>query len=151
MTEKEIGILLGFNGILIFIVEMPLIHYLEKKNSNSLYFVFIGAVFLLFSFLIYQIGHHSSLLWIGMVFMSIAEMIAFPFANSFALNRSKRGYTGQYMALFSIAFSIAHVFGHNIGFQLINKFSFETAWWWIILLGSIMTLLFFILKSNSKD
>jgi predicted MFS family arabinose efflux permease len=151
MTEKEIGILLGFNGILIFIVEMPLIHYLEKKNSNSLYYVFIGAVFLLFSFLIYQIGHHSSLLWIGMVFMSIAEMIAFPFANSFALNRSKRGYTGQYMALFSIAFSIAHVFGHNIGFQLINKFSFETAWWWIILLGSIMTLLFFILKSKSKD
>lgn len=151
LSEKAIGILLGFNGLLIFVIEMPLIHYLEKKNSNSLYYVFIGAIFLLFSFLIFQVGHHVSLLWIGMGFMSIAEVIAFPFANSFALNRSKRGRTGQYMALFTIAFSIAHVFGHNIGFQLINKFKFEITWWFMIAICLIMTILFFVLKTRSKE
>ncbi len=129
---------------------MPIIHYLEKKKSNSLYYVFIGAVFLLSSFLILQIGHHMSLLWIGMALMSIAEVIAFPFANSYALNRSKRGLTGQYMALFSIAFSIAHVFGHNAGFQLINNFGFEITWWFMIIFCLIMSILFYLLKSRDK-
>lgn len=151
LSEKSVGILLGFNGLLIFIIEMPLIHYLEKKSSNSLSFVFIGAIFLLSSFLILQLGHHVSLLWVGMAFMSVAEVIAFPFANSFALNRSKRGLTGQYMALFTIAFSIAHVFGHNAGFQLIDKFGFAITWWWIIVVCLIMSILFFLLKSKNKE
>jgi predicted MFS family arabinose efflux permease len=124
-----IGILLGFNGLLIFLIEMPLVHYLEKRNSNTLYYVFLGAFLLLLSFAVLQIGHHVALLWVGMTLMSFAEVIAFPFANSFALSRSKRGRTGQYMALFSLSFSIAHIFAHNAGFQLINSVGFNYTWW----------------------
>lgn len=150
LSEKMIGILLGFNGLLIFLIEMPLVHYLEKRNSNTLYFVFLGAFLLLLSFAVLQIGHHVALLWIGMTLMSFAEVIAFPFANSFALSRSKRGRTGQYMALFSLSFSIAHIFAHNAGFQLINSVGFHYTWWLIILVCFIMTLLFFFLKTKNK-
>jgi predicted MFS family arabinose efflux permease len=143
LSEKMIGILLGFNGLLIFLIEMPLVHYLEKRNTNTLYYVFIGALLLLLSFIVLQIGHHVALLWIGMTFMSFAELIAFPFANSFALSRSKKGKTGQYMALFSLSFSIAHIFAHNAGFQLINTVGFHYTWWLIIIVCFIMTLLFF--------
>jgi MFS family permease len=83
--------------------------------------------------------------------MSFAEVIAFPFANSFALSRSKRGKTGQYMALFSISFSIAHIIAHNAGFQLIARFGSSNAWWWIILACGIMALLFFFLKRNNQS
>jgi MFS family permease len=98
------------------------------------------------SFLVLQLGHHVSLLWIGMTLMSFAEIIAFPFANSFALSRSKRGRTGQYMALFSISFSIAHIFAHNAGFQLISKFGSTNAWWWMIFICILMSILFCFLK-----
>ncbi len=150
LSEKMIGILLGFNGLLIFLIEMPLVHYLEKRNSNTLYYVFLGVLLLLLSFAVLQIGHHVALLWIGMTLMSFAEVIAFPFANSFALSRSKRGRTGQYMALFSLSFSIAHIFAHNAGFQLINSVGFNYTWWLIILVCFIMTLLFFFLKTKNK-
>lgn len=150
LSEKMIGLLLGFNGLLIFLIEMPLVHYLEKRNSNTLHFVFIGALLLLMSFVVLQIGHHVALLWVGMTFMSFAEVIAFPFANSFALSRSKRGRTGQYMALFSLSFSIAHIFAHNAGFQLINRIGFHYTWWLIIIVCSIMTMLFFYLKTKNK-
>ncbi len=150
LSEKMIGILLGFNGLLIFLIEMPLVHYLEKRNTNTLYYVFIGALLLLLSFIVLQIGHHVALLWIGMTFMSFAELIAFPFANSFALSRSKKGKTGQYMALFSLSFSIAHIFAHNAGFQLINTVGFHYTWWLIIIVCFIMTLLFFSLKTKNR-
>jgi predicted MFS family arabinose efflux permease len=146
LSERYVGLLLGFNGFLIFLIEMPVVHYLEKRNSNTLHYVFLGAVLLLLSFLVLQLGHHVSLLWIGMTLMSFAEIIAFPFANSFALSRSKRGRTGQYMALFSISFSIAHIFAHNAGFQLISKFGSTNAWWWMIFICVLMSILFYFLK-----
>jgi predicted MFS family arabinose efflux permease len=150
LSEKSIGLLLGFNGLLIFAIEMPVVHYLEKRNSNALHYVFMGAVLLLLSFIVLQFGHHVSLLWIGITLMSLAEVIAFPFANSFALSRSKRGRTGQYMALFSLSFSIAHIFAHNSGFQLIAHVGFNLTWWIIIAICAIMTVLFYFLKTKNN-
>jgi predicted MFS family arabinose efflux permease len=151
LSEKAIGILMGFNGFLVFIIEMPVVHYLEKKKKGELLFVFYGAILLFFSFLVLQIGHHVALLWIGMALMSFAEVIAFPFANSYALKRSHRGLVGQYMALFSLSFSIGHIFAHNSGFQMINYFGFSITW---IVIAAICLIVIFILyqiKQNEDD
>ena len=48
--------------------------------------------------------------------MTVGEMLAFPYSNAFAMQRAKKGHPGEYMALYSIAFSLAHVFGHKLGF-----------------------------------
>lgn len=149
LSEKSVGLLLGYNGLVVFLIEMPLIHYLEKRNSNTLHYIYRGAILLLMSFLVLQIGHHVSLLWVGMTLMSVSEVIAFPFANSFALNRSARGRTGQYMALFSLSFSVAHIFAHNVGFQLIAGSGFTNTWWWMIGIAFIMTMVFFYLKTKN--
>jgi predicted MFS family arabinose efflux permease len=146
LSEKYIGLLLGFNGLLVFLIEMPLVHFLEQKGKDPLLFVTIGSFLLMLSFLILQLGHFEGLLWTGMVLMSFSEVIAFPFANTFALDRSKKGKTGEYMALYTISFSIAHVFAHNAGFQLIDSISFEWTWWIMVITGLIMTILFRSLK-----
>ncbi len=36
---------------------------------------------------------------------------------------------GDYMALFTMSFSIAHIFGHNSGMQLIDKFGYDITWY----------------------
>lgn len=33
------------------------------------------------------------------------------------------------MALYMMAFSVAHIFGHNSGMQLINAFGYTTTWY----------------------
>lgn len=146
LSEKYIGLLLGFNGLVVFLVEMPLVHWLEKKGKNPILFVTVGSLLLLISFLILQTGHFEGLLWAGMVLMSFSELIAFPFANTYALDRSKKGKTGQYMALYTISFSIAHIFAHNAGFQLIDHLGFSLTWWVMVGISLVMTILFFALK-----
>jgi predicted MFS family arabinose efflux permease len=32
------------------------------------------------------------------------------------------------MALYSIAFSLSHIFSHNIGMQMVDTFGFEFTW-----------------------
>jgi len=150
LTEKEVGILMGFNGFLVFIIEMPVVHYFEKKKKGDLPYVYLGAILLFFSFLVLQIGHHVALLWIGMTLMSFAEVIAFPFANSYALNRSHRGLVGQYMALFSLSFSIGHIFAHNGGFQLIHQFGFPITWWFMAIICLIVVFMLYWLKQKEK-
>jgi predicted MFS family arabinose efflux permease len=137
LTEFEIGILLGINGFLIFLFEMPLIKYLEGKIRSPLFHVITGTILVAISFLLINLTGWVGILLVGMIFLTIGEMIAFPFSNSFALKRAEGGKQGSYMALYSIAFSIGHIFGHNSGMQMINNFGYTLTWNLMILLSLI--------------
>jgi len=146
LTEDEIGLLLGFNGFLIFLFEMPLVQFFEKKAWSNLSIVMIGCFLTFLSFVVLNISGWIGMLVIGMILMSFGEMLVFPFSNAFALNRAKRGNQGEYLALYSISFSVSHILGHNSGFHLIDLFGFEFTWYFMIMLGIIACLLLYYLN-----
>lgn len=134
LTELEIGILMGFNGFFIFLFEMPLISWLEQKKLSKIGLVLIGLFLVSISFLVLNMTSWIGIVVIGILLMTIGEMVAFPFSNSFALERGKKGNQGQYMAMYAITFSIANIFSHNAGMQLIDTFGYYFTW-------NVMTLL----------
>ncbi len=81
------------------------------------------------SFILINLTGWVGILIVGMTVLSFGEMIAFPFSNSFALKRAEKGKQGSYMAMYSIAFSISHIFGHNTGMQLMGKFGYDFTWY----------------------
>jgi predicted MFS family arabinose efflux permease len=128
LSELQIGWLFAANGILIFLLEMPLVKYFESSRFPALILV-IGGVFLVgLGYVILILTAWQGILMISMVLLTVGEMLAFPFSNAYAMERSKRGNAGEYMAFYSIAFSLGHVFGHNTGMQLVNKIGFEKTW-----------------------
>ncbi|WP_242121613.1 MDR family MFS transporter [Aestuariivivens sediminicola] len=148
LTELEIGILLGMNGFLIFVFEMPLIKWLENTRRTKTGLMLIGAVLTALSFLVLNFTSWAGILVVGMLLMTFGEMIAFPFSNAFAIERAKKGNQGEYMALYSISFSIAHIIGHNAGMQMTDQLGFDNTWHIITLLGAVCVFLLFILKRN---
>jgi predicted MFS family arabinose efflux permease len=150
LSELEIGLLLGANGFIIFLLEMPLIKWLEHSGLSEVKLMIIGAILTSLSFIILNITSWSGILILGMFFMTIGEMIAFPFSNAFAMQRAKKGNQGEYMALYSIAFSMAHIFGHKSGFQMVNNWGFNITWYTITLIGGFCVFLLLILKSQLK-
>ena len=132
LSEAQIGLLIGLNGLIVFLLEMPLVHALEKRNFSRIWLMFIGMFLLGLSFLVLNLSAWSGILIIALILMSVAEMLVFPFSNSFAMEYSKRGRRGEYMALYSIAFSISHVFSHNAGMQSIHHFGFEITWYGLV-------------------
>lgn len=141
LTELEIGLLMGMNGFLIFLLEMPLIKWLEDSKYSKEFLMFIGLFLTGISFLVLNLTGWTGILIIGMLFMTIGEMIAFPFSNAFVMERAKRGNQGEYMAYYSIAFSISHIFGHNSGMQMVDAFGFDKTWT-IITIMSVVGLAF---------
>lgn len=150
LSEDQIGLLLGFSGLIIFLLEMPLVKYLESKPWSNTSKSIIGCILLVLSFLILNLTAWQGVLIIGLFLMTVGEMIVFPFSNAFALESAKKGNQGEYMALYSIAFSISHVFGHNSGMQLISKVGYDKTWYFMSLLGGLCILILFYLRNKIK-
>lgn len=137
LKEYEIGMLLGLNGLIIVLLEMPLIKWLENTGKSKVYLMMIGLVLTGLSFVTVLVSPWIGVLTIGMIFMTLGEMIAFPFSNSFVIDRAKKGKQGEYMALYVISMSISHVFGHNVGLHMIDYFGFYTTWTVISILSLV--------------
>jgi len=151
LSELQIGLLLGANGFFIFLLEMPLIKWLENSKYTKTGLMLFGVALTALSFIVLNLTTWTGILIIGMFLMTVGEMIAFPFSNAFAMQRAKKGNQGEYMALYSIAFSIAHIFGHNAGMRLVDGFGFNNTWYIMSILGSICAFLFLFLKVYMKN
>lgn len=150
LSELQIGLILGLNGFLIFIFEMPLIKWLETSTNSKLSLMLFGVILTGFSLLVLNLTSWSGILVLGMILMTVGEMIAFPFSNAFAVERAQKGHQGEYMALYSISFSIAHIFGHNAGLQMTSTFGFEITWYLVSLVALLCALILFTLNKNLK-
>ncbi|UCD62244.1 MAG: MFS transporter [Flavobacteriaceae bacterium] len=146
LSETQIGLLLGMNGFLIVVFEMPLIKFLETRSLSKVAHVMIGLMLVTISLLILNFSSWVGIVIIGMLFMTLGEMIAFPFSYAFAMDRAQRGKPGEYMALYSISFSIAHIFGHNTGMISIAKLGYQSTWYLAGFIGLLGILLLLWLK-----
>ena len=151
LQEQQIGLLLGLNGFLIFVFEMPLIAFLESKNWSQVGNVITGLLLVGLSFLLFLITPWAGILVIGMTVATLGEMIAFPFGNAFALRRAKLGRQGAYMGLYSMSFSLSHIFGHNSGMQLVAALGYNSTWIVMIFVTGIAFLLLYYVRRKVKS
>ena len=129
LSEEYIGLLLASNGLLIFLLEMPLVKYCEEKRFTLQTILRTSVVLFVLSFLVLNLFPVVAFLWVGMVFMTVGEMLNFPFMNRFAYERADRGQPGSYMGLYTIAWSVAHIIGHTLGLNMVKQFGFTMTWY----------------------
>ncbi len=145
MSEFAIGVLLGVNGLLIFLLEMPLIKYCEDRAFDRMRILVMSVALFALSFVVLNVFPTIAFLWVGMVLVTVGEMLNFPFMNRFAFDRAEHGATGAYMALFTISWSVAHIIGHTLGLNLIAQFGYELTWYiftamLVVAMGMLMVL-----------
>ncbi len=129
LSEEYIGLILGSNGLLIFLVEMQLVRYMESRGIG-LHLILRGSVLLFAaSFVVLNLVPHVAFLWLGMLFMTVGEMLCFPFTNRMANERADRGSPGAYMGLYTVSWSVSHIIGHSLGLHLIAWTDFTCTWW----------------------
>lgn len=154
LTEDLIGWLMFLNGAMIVIFEMPLVTWLERRNLSKTMATFWGGVLIGLSFLIVTTTDWTGILILGMILLTLGEMVGSPFASALALQMAPKGRKGSYMGLYSMSFSISHIFGHTSGMNLAASYSFHLAWYsmaGIIALVSLLTLVLYLLLKKSKN
>ncbi|WP_333810161.1 MDR family MFS transporter [Flavobacterium sp.] len=152
LSEFQTGLLLTLNGVLVFFLEMPIVSYIEKHKINKLKIITYGCLAMAISLYLLLINNWAGILIIMMIFMTFAEMFAFPFSNSFAMSRAPIGHEGRYMAIFTMSYSLAHILSAKTGMEIIDLFNYQTNWFFMGTLGVIGVLLFvWVIKLVEKE
>jgi predicted MFS family arabinose efflux permease len=128
LSEFQTGLFMATNGFLIFILEMPMVSFIEKNSINKVKVILLGTFLFSISFFILMYQTLCGVLWISLIILTIGEMMSFPFFNSVALSRAPKGQHGKYMGIFSMSFSFGHIFSSKMGMEIIDKYGYVTNW-----------------------
>lgn len=147
-SEGKIGLLLALNGLIIVLFEMPLIKKLEHI-TRYMRMISLGSLLLVFSFMTLISGSDALLFAVlFIVLMSFAETFAMPFMTNYAVSRPTEDRRGQYMALYSMAYGVAHIFAPIGSMQLAERFGFSTTYLIFMLASIAITLAFYSLRKR---
>jgi len=128
-SEQFIGLLMGLNGILIVLFEMIIVHSLEAKK-RPLRIICVGILLTGTGFALQNVlpGAKFAALII-VLFVTLGEILAMPFMNSFWINRTTPRNRGEYAAVYTMAWSVAQIVSPVAGGQLVAYSGFNPLWW----------------------
>lgn len=148
LSERFIGFIMAFNGLIIVAIEMVLIYILEQKNRNMFYIRF-GLVMCSLAFFSLLLPGNAKLITLIMIlFITLGEITSMPFMNSFWIKRSNETNRGQYAALYTIAWGTGQTLGPFFCSKLVEATNFPVMF---ITLGCVLLLTafgFYKLKNN---
>jgi predicted MFS family arabinose efflux permease len=134
-TEDYIGILMALNGLLVVIIELPIIHLIEKKGQMRM--MAFGTLMVGTAFLLLLPGKFMVFAILATLMFTLGEVFSLPFATTVVLNRSSEKMRARYMAFYGMTFSLCHIAAPVFGMFIADKFSFTALW---IILAVLMML-----------
>ncbi|MBB2150702.1 MFS transporter [Pedobacter gandavensis] len=149
MTEANIGVILAFSGIVVFLLEMLLVHIAEKRFTPRDIMV-MGTLLCGFSFLILNLAHGTWVLYMAMFVLCLAEILAMPFMATITLQRSSVQTRGAYMGVNALCVSAAHVFSPFLGTRVAAIYGFNVLWWGTVVVLLLTSIGFFFVMKKMK-
>ena len=127
MDESQIGLLMGFSGLLIVLLEMPLVKMVEKRMSIAV-ILFYGTLVTSITYFIYLFNPTIAMLYLAIFLMSIGEMLILPFMSTVTALRSDENNKGVYMGMNGLAASVALVISPYVGTKVVELYSYNVLW-----------------------
>ena len=150
-SEWGIGLMMALNGLLVFSVEMPMIHRIDGRRPQLVYVRF-GLLLYIASYLAFlmPLGFVGSAL-LYTTAISFGEMFVMPFSSNYVFGRSAGSRQGQYMALYTMAYSLANILAPLFGTQVIAAWGYHTLWQLVAALAGIAWLGFWWLEKKQRS
>lgn len=137
LTETYIGFLMALNGLFIVLFEMVIVYLLERRERIVAYIVFgtLLCSLAFFSLLLPLPAKWVTLVMIALI--TVGEIAAMPFMNTFWTRRSSNSNRGQYAALYTIAWGTGQTLGPLLCATLADRQGFNAMF---VLLGTTLLL-----------
>jgi len=149
LTEADIGLILAFSGMVVFLLEMLLVHIAEKRMTARAVITW-GALLCGVSFLILNLAHGIWVLYVSMFVLCISEILAMPFMATVTLQRSSLKTRGAYMGVNALSFSAAHIFSPFVGTRIAAIYGFEALWYGTAVLLLLTAVGFLVVMKKMK-
>lgn len=151
LTEFHTGMLFFLNGLIIVVLEMPVVHIIEKRKMEETKLIYYASILMGLSFVVLLYNAWVGILIVSMVIITVGEMIGFPYTNAFAMKRAKSGNEGRYMALYTMSFSLAHIVSPKLGLDIVAKYGYQANFIMISIFGFVAIILSIWLQREIKS
>lgn len=146
LTEADIGMLLAYSGLVVFALEMLLVHIAERKMTSA-QVIILGTILCGVSFSMLVLPGKFVLLYVSMFFLCISEILVMPFVATVTVQRSGTTNRGAYMGFGALAYAVAHIVSPYCGTRIASFYGFDVLW----LLTGVITILtaigfYFVMK-----
>ncbi len=126
LTERRIGLVFGFNGLLIVALEMPLVRLFERREALGM--VALGSVLLGAGFALQPLGTGLAFALLSVTVWTAGEMLGLPFANTVPMQRAGRRRSGEYMGLYTATYAAGFFVAGPVGFAVYGRFGGAVLW-----------------------
>jgi len=116
------------NGLLVFLLEMPLIYKIEKSKRYIKPMV-LGTILTAFAYIaLGTVGHVMTAIILYSLLVAFGEVINFPLIPSLVMRRSNENNQGKYMGAVSMMFAFAFLIAPVSGLPIIEYTGFKNYW-----------------------
>ncbi|MTB53611.1 MFS transporter [Lewinella sp. W8] len=128
-SEQQVGYLITLSGLIIVLVEMPLL-YLTEPRFRPVTVMLLGTALIILAYLILPT---TAVAWLPLAFMiailTLGEILYMPFTSSYVSHHAPRARLGEYQGVLSASYSAAFVLGPFIGFGVAEHYGYEAAFY----------------------
>lgn len=136
MNEGQIGQLLALNGLIIVLIEMPLIPWLEGRY-RALQLIRLGNLVIAGSLLLLLLGEWwVGFVWLYLIGITLGEIVNFPFGSTYALSFTQPHNRGRYMGAYGLAVAGGFIFAPWLGTHLADWLGWSGLW--LVLAGVLV-------------
>ena len=114
--ETVYGLLVGWNGVLIVLTELPLTSWTLRFDARRV--MALGYLLLGLGFGLNAFAHSIAAFAVAMTIFTVGEMISAPTTSAFVAKLAPERLRGRYMGALGLAWNGAGIAGPLIGFRL---------------------------------
>ncbi|APA91900.1 MULTISPECIES: MDR family MFS transporter [Myroides] len=127
LDEVEIGLILGYSGLLIFLTEMLLVHVAEKFFTIR-QTIFYGVMISALGYGMLAFDHSYISIYISMTILCVSEMLAMPFTSTVTAMRAGSKNKGAYMGVNGLTFAIGFIISPILGTKVASTLGYDVLW-----------------------
>ncbi|MCD4749495.1 MAG: MFS transporter [Thermoanaerobaculales bacterium] len=146
MQERSVGLLMGFNAVLIVLFEMVLLRAVE--GYDQLKIAGIGAVLIGLGLGLLPLGNSVLFAVASTCVWTFGEMLNLPMTNAIVAGRAGRKSAGQYMGAYTLAFATAFVVSPLLGSVIYERMGRSALWYSIAVCGGVLGVGYLFLASR---
>src|SRR5690625_3947046 len=130
---EKYSMLWAINGFLI-VIGQPLVKWITEKVTSQKAHIFMGAGIMVFSYLIAMIAGEFTMFAVGMVILTMGEMLMWPAVPSLANELAPSGRAGFYQGFVNSVAAAGRMLGPVVGGLIVDLYNIQLLFYILIAL-----------------
>ncbi|MGB7344432.1 MAG: MFS transporter [Pirellulaceae bacterium] len=145
-SNFEFGLLMSINGAMIFVLQLPMTHWLTRFNSMTI--VLVGGVLVTIGFGVTGSGSRFAFLALTICVWTLGEILQSPFKHAIVTQMAPVKMRGRYLGIYTMSYALALTIGAPTGGKILTRFGPQALWMVAFVVASLAVVVYAVIHRS---